>query len=75
MNALLVVIIVVAVLACFIGLMSLFGMVKGPRRVRRGSTWIDHMEDLEVQDRPNEDDPDAPIPHQPLSGRPRLGRS
>jgi hypothetical protein len=70
MNALEVLIIVVAVGAAAFGLSVAFGVVRRVPRTRRGVTWIDHPGDVPLEQRPSEDDVEEPIPRRRLRGRP-----
>ncbi len=36
---------------------------------RNGSLWMDHEQDLPLEDQPSEDDPDLPLPKRTLRGR------
>ena len=61
MSAFLVVIIIVAAVAAVVALLRASGALGGTARVRRGETWIDHPDDIPVEDRPSEDAVDDPV--------------
>ena len=61
MSAFLVVIVVVAAVALAGALLRASGVIPGPKRTRRGETWIDHPDDVPVEDRPSEDAVDDPV--------------
>ena len=69
MSSLLVVIIIVAAAAAAYGVLAIFR--PRPQRVRRGATWIDHIDDLPPEEQPDEDARDEPVPQhdEPLRGR------
>jgi hypothetical protein len=65
------VIIVVAIVGIGLALTPQFGVSRLISRIgRTGGTWIDHREDLEISDRPTDDERDEPIPSRPIRGRP-----
>jgi hypothetical protein len=37
--------------------------------VGRGGLWMDHQQDLPLEDQPSQDDPDLPLPKRALRGR------
>jgi hypothetical protein len=70
MSAFEVVAIVVSVVAIALALTSYFRINRVLSQLgREGETWMDHEEDMPVEDRPNEDDRDEPIPRRPLRGQ------
>lgn len=70
MSAWVLVLLIVAVAAAIIGaLVYLRGDPPLRSLGRRGSTWMEHSEDREPDDRPDEDARDDPIPRRPLRVR------
>jgi hypothetical protein len=61
MSAFLIVIIIVAAVAVAGALLRALGVLAGPARVRRGTNWIDHPDDVPVEERPSEDAVDEPV--------------
>jgi hypothetical protein len=71
MNAFEVVTIVVSVVAIALAATSYFRASRVLQQLgRSGRTWFDRSEDIDVAERPSEDDRDSPIPRRPLRGRP-----
>ncbi len=70
MNAWIAVLLIVVVASAIIGtLIYLRGTPPLRLLGRYGSTWMDHSEDRELPDRPDEDARDDPIPRRPLRVR------
>jgi hypothetical protein len=71
MNAFEIVTLVVSLVAIVIALLTYFRFSRVVQDLgRHGGNWFDHAEDMQVGDRPSEDERDAPIPKRPLRGRP-----
>jgi hypothetical protein len=72
MNAFLIVIIVVAVFGIGLALTPQFSIPRLMSRIgRRGGTWIDHRDDIPIEERSTADELDDPIPVRPPRPRPR----
>jgi hypothetical protein len=70
MNAFAIVTIVVSVTAIVVSAATYLRVNRALDQLgRRGGTWFDHSEDLDISERPSEDDRDEPIPRRPLRGR------
>jgi hypothetical protein len=70
MNAFEAVTVVVSVIAILVAAATYLKVNRALDQLgRRGGTWFDHPEDIDVADRPSEDDRDDPIPRRPLRGR------
>jgi hypothetical protein len=63
MSSFLVVIVVVAAVAVIAAVLAAVGVLRPPARARRGATWIDHPDEVPIEERPSEDATDEPIPH------------
>ena len=71
MSAFEVVTLVVSVTAILLALTSYFRVSRVLDGLgRRGQNWFDRASDLDVSDRPLEDERDDPIPKRPIRGRP-----
>jgi hypothetical protein len=71
MRAFEIVTIVVSAIAIVLAATSYFRVSRVLDRLGRGGhSWFDHAEDLQVANRPSEDERDDPIPKRPLRGRP-----
>jgi hypothetical protein len=71
MSAFEVVTIVVCVIAIALAATSYFRVSRVLQELgRHGPSWFDHEDDLDVSDRPSDDERDAPIPKRPIRGRP-----
>jgi hypothetical protein len=70
MNAFEIVTLAVAVIAIVLALTSHFRLGRVLQQLGRGGPWFSRAEDLDISERPNEDERDDPIPRRPLRGRP-----
>jgi hypothetical protein len=59
----LIVIVIVAAVTILFALLAATGALRPLGRVRRGQTWIDHPDEVPVEQRPSEDEIDEPVPH------------
>jgi hypothetical protein len=62
MTVLEIVILIVVVVTAVGAVLAMLGVIGTPRRQPPGRTWIDHVDERPVAQRPSEDEPDPPIP-------------
>ena len=61
---------VVSVVAIALAATSYFRLNQVLQQLGRGGPWFHRAEDLDIGQRPDEDERDDPIPRRPLRGRP-----
>ncbi len=69
MNAFEIVTIVVSVVAILLAGSSYFQVKRVLGELGKQGPWFDRSSEIEIADRPVEDDQDPPIPKRPLRGR------